>query len=190
MKKYMVFFAVFFFLTGITAYAQSLGDFAREEQKRREAAPDGITIMLESARPAAPVEKVSAEDADADADETENPQEKDGNFGEDLDEKADPNELTDLYGNSESYWRNTMYDARSDLKLLEDEAKGLTSRLNAQQLQHNLANGVRRSRIKDEMDKTRQEQELNKKNLEEARSKLRSLQNEARSSGALPGWIE
>jgi Flp pilus assembly protein TadD len=43
MKKHMVFLTAIIFLTGIT-YSQSLGDLAREEQKRRESIPDSTLI--------------------------------------------------------------------------------------------------------------------------------------------------
>ena len=174
----MVFLAVFFYMAGIAAYAQSLGDIAREEQKRRESITGGITLVLKSAPPVAQDEKASTKDADAKKD------------GEESDEKAEPDELTDLYGKPESYWRGTMSDARSRLKQLEDEMKELTSQRNALQLRHDSTNGAWRASIKDEIDRTRQAQEQNKKDMEEARSKLQSLRDEARSSGALPGWIE
>jgi hypothetical protein len=34
-----------------------------------------------------------------------------------------------------------------------------------------------------------QAQEINKRNLDQARKELLSVQNAARSSGALPGWL-
>ena len=188
MKKCTVFLAMFFYLTGIAVYAQSLGDLAREEQKRREGISGETIIVLESARPVAPDEEISTEDDDG---ETENPRNSDEKEDEkDSDEKAAPDELTDLYGKPESYWRKEMSDARSELKQLEDEMKELTSRRNALQFQYNATSSAPLGPIKDEIDRTIQEQELNRKNLEEARLKLQSLRNEARSSGALPGWIE
>ena len=54
MKKYAVFFAVLFYVASVSAYTQSLGDLAREEKKRREAAPDGIAIVFETARTVVP----------------------------------------------------------------------------------------------------------------------------------------
>lgn len=174
MRKRTVFLAVFFYMAGMAAYAQSLGDIAKEEQKRREAVTGSVTTVIQSAPPAAQDEKSSTEDAAA---------KKDG-------KKSEPDELTDLYGKPESYWRNVMSEARSRLKQLEDETKELASWRNALQLRHDSTNGSWRAPIKNEIDRTRQAQEQNKKNLEDARSKLQSLRDEARSSGALPGWVE
>jgi len=52
MKKYAVLFVMVFYMTSIAVHAQSLGDLAKEEQKRREAVSDGTVIVLENARPA------------------------------------------------------------------------------------------------------------------------------------------
>jgi len=178
MKKYTVFLAVFFYLAGITASAQSLGDLAKEEQKRRESISGGVILVLESAQPVVNDKEISTEANDAEEDEEES------------DKKASQGELMDLYGNSESYWRNTISNARGQLKQYEDEMKELASLRNTLQLQHDSANGSRRGQIKDVIDRTKEAQELNRKNLEDAQSQLQSLLNEARSSGALPGWIE
>ena len=65
MKKYAVFFTALFYMTCVAAYTQSLGDLARDEQKRREGVSDGIEIILESAPLAVPDE--ISKDVDADA---------------------------------------------------------------------------------------------------------------------------
>ena len=199
MKKYTVFLSAVLCLTVVAAYAQSLGDFAREEQKRRDAIPDDRTITLKSAPITVPYEDNEKKEVLADDeyayDETEDPQDADAEDDEEdyeypAEEMAEPDEATDLYGKTESYWRNTMSDARNKLREMENEAKELSSRHNALQSQHNRTNRARRGPIDNELDKTRQAQELNRKNLEQARKELQSLQNAARSSGALPGWLE
>ena len=101
---------------------------------------------------------------------------------------ADPN--ADANDNNESYWRNVISDARNRLRQLEDDSTELTSRRNALQLQHDRTNGARRGPIKDEIERTKQAQENIRIDLKQAREELQSLLNEARSSGALPGWIE
>ena len=45
MKKSTILLVVILYMTGVAAHAQSLGDLAREEQKRREAVSDKITII-------------------------------------------------------------------------------------------------------------------------------------------------
>ena len=192
MKKLTFFLMAIICFAGIALYAQSLGDFAREEQNRRDAISSNRTIIIEYTPPVLPVEEVStdeAEDEDADAENGSPQSAKKGN-DEDSPEKADPKEDADLYGNTESYWRNTMSDARNRIAQLESETKELTSRRNALQLQHNRANGSRRGAIKDEIDRTVQDLEQSRKNIEQARKELQSLRDDARSSGALPGWLD
>ena len=178
MKKCTVFLAVVFYLTGMAAHSQSLGDLAREEQKRRESISGGVILILESAQPVVLDNQKPTDDGGAKED------------GEESVKKASSDELEDLCGNPESYWRNTMSDARNMLKHYEGEMTELTSLRNALQLQHDSANGSRRGQIKDVIDRARDAQELNRKNLEEAQSQLQSLLNNARTCGALPGWIE
>ena len=62
MKKYAVFFAVLFCMAGIVTYPQSLGDYAKDEQKRREVVPGSTVIVLESERPVVPDETVTNAD--------------------------------------------------------------------------------------------------------------------------------
>ena len=45
MKKSAIFLAAILYLAGVTAHAQSLGDLAREEKKRREAVSGRITTI-------------------------------------------------------------------------------------------------------------------------------------------------
>jgi len=190
MKKLTFFLIAIICLACIALCAQSLGDFAREEQNRRDAISSDRTITLEYTPPVLPVEKVSAADAENEDDENGSQQSaKKGNDG-DSPEKPAPKEDTDLYGNTESYWRNTMSDARNRLARFEDEVDELTSRRNALQLQHNRTNGSRRGSIKEELDSTVQNLEQSRRDLEQARKELQSLREEARSNGALPGWVE
>jgi hypothetical protein len=206
MKKSTVFATAFFFLTSIALYAQSLGDVAREEQKRRDAIADEKIITLESAPSPAPEpapvtgNEVSTSDKDAHTkpgnpknDEEENGEEvgedeEDSEFSDEA-EESDTDDEAYLYGGSESYWRNSMADVRSRLRQFEDEAKLLASRRNALQRQHSITNGARRGPVRDEINKTMQAQEINKRNLDQARKELLSVQSAARSSGALPGWL-
>lgn len=191
MKKSTVFLTVILCLSGIGAYAQSLGDLAIEEQKRRDAISTSRIIVLESAPAVASGKEIlaEAEENEDASDGTENPRNTDAEKGQTFSEATNPNEITDLKGKTESYWRSTISDARNKLKQLEDEEKQLTSQRNALQLQNDRTNETRRGTIKDAIDKTRQAQEQNRKNLEQARKELQSLQNEARSSNVPPGWI-
>ena len=69
LKKSATFLAAILYLTGIAAHAQSLGDLAREEKKRREAFSGRITI-IENIPSAVPVSApASAPDMEALTDE-------------------------------------------------------------------------------------------------------------------------
>ena len=196
MRKLMVFPAAILCLAVVAAYAQSLGDLAREEQERRNSIPADKTIIIEVAPAAEPKEDVSTDVVGNkdDYDETENPKNTDGDEdGEEsdyYDEEAAPKTAADSKAKTELYWRNAMADVQDRVKQLEEEGNDLATRRNALQLQRNKASGTRRGTIDDEINRLAFEQELNEKNLEQAREERRSLQNEARSSGALPGFVE
>jgi len=266
--KFIVLLVTILYLTGIVAYAQSLADLAREEQKRRDSISGSRTIIFKFEPPVVPDETVrtvyqiqaasfsrpesaaevrdslagklgvpvvvhlnpdtgtsqirigkfstreeaqdylpavhrdypdafivtgeitsgggtAAEEKAAD-DKTKNPQDA---YAEKDEEKSGPDEAAVPYGKSETQWRKAASDARSRIKQLEEEAKSLASRRDALQRQHR-TNVSQRGSIRDEINKTRQAQEQNGKNLEQARRELQSLQDDARSSGAPPGWIE
>jgi hypothetical protein len=192
MKKSTAALVAILYLTSIAVYAQSLGDLAREEQNRRDAISSSILIILESAPAPVNDEEVSADEAkdnDASA-KTATTQNDDAEESEDLSDNDDPDEYTDLYGNTESYWRNTISESRDRLNQLENDTRRLTSQRNTLQLQYDRTNTARRGPIKNELDRIKQELENNRKNMEQSRKELQFLQREARSSGALPGWLE
>ena len=197
MKKHMIFFTAALCLACIATYAQSLGDLARDEQKRRDAISEEKTIILDSAPTEEPEEEIPIANKAAST-ETENPQGTDAEEEEEDaeeeeyydDDETGPDEATNLYGKPESYWRNTMSEARDKLKRLEDESKELASTRNALQIRHNRTNVAQRGSVKEEISKTRQAQDVNRKKLEQAREEMQSLHNDARKSGALPGWLD
>jgi hypothetical protein len=174
-----------------TGYGQSLADIANKEKQRREKidqAPKAITNdtvseyaggSVSTATPIAlPSKSADSENA---ADEAQ-PVEQVA--------KVDPNEPVDFNGRPESYWRETMTDARKKVKDLEDEANVLTLKLNKLQTEfYNAGDGFRQESVQREIQKTYYEQDLNKENLAKAKEQLEELEKEARKSGALPGWL-
>ena len=202
MKKFTISLAaIVLLLAGISAYAQSLGDLAREEQKRRDEIKNDRVIIGNGVPTVAAIEEkeikvendpnnpASSENsktgASAQSEDAENMEGSD-----DGTEKPDPNESTDLNGKTESYWRKTISDARAKVEELEAKEKELTSQRNDQQTRFNRADGVRRNGFQKEIQKTIYEQDQNTQELEKARNRLSSLRNEGQSSGALPGWLE
>jgi hypothetical protein len=188
MKNMVVIANLAFFLFISAAYPQSLADIAKKEQERREAIKNGKVIsseevakyMTESpASPASP-EKLPAatEPAGSDKPETE--------AG-----KADSDEPTDFEGRPESFWRETMAAARQKVKDLTNEANVIVLRIaDLQNKFYAMDDGFNRETLGRDIQKAFYEQDLNKSNLEKAKSELEDLEKEARRSGALPGWIE
>jgi len=207
MKKLIVLLIATLSMAGIAAYAQSLGDIAHEEQIRRDSITNSITIVLKSASPPVTDKETTLDTAENDEANQNGDFAKKAEPDENIDrnivtlcssnasiagcvEVVEPEENTDLNGSTESYWRGVISDARNRVRQLEYDSTELTSRRNALQLQHDRTNGARRGPIKDEIERIRQSQENIRRDLEQARGELQSLLNEARSSGALPGWIE
>ncbi len=105
-------------------------------------------------------------------------------------EKSDEDKVTDLKGRDEAYWRSTLGEARLRVKSLSDEAKVLELRLNDLYNRFYRENSpVTRERIQVEIQKTLYQIDRNKQELAQARRSLEDLEQEARKSGALPGWL-
>jgi len=190
MKKLAVLLPTALFIVCFsTAYSQSLSDLANKEKERRAEIKDNKVITDEevakfksgahapslpdqpSGAPSAPKKEGEAADA-AKAD------------------KPASDEPTDFQGRPESYWRQTMADARQKVKDLTNEANVIV--LNIADLQNTFYrtdDGYKRETVQRDLQKAYYQQDLNKENLEKAKAALQDLENEARKSGALPGWI-
>ena len=196
MKKIAVLLSLAFFIVFLSAaHAQSLADLAKQEKERRAEIRDGKVITDEEAAKfrTAP-EEISSPEASApesstgaaDSAKTEEGQEKASQA-----DKPDPDEPTDFQGRTESYWRKTMTDARQKVKDLSNEANVLQLRIaELQNRFYSMDDGFNRETIQRELQKTYYQQDLNKENLKNAEAGLQDLENEARKSGALPGWIQ
>lgn len=173
------------------AYSQSLADLAKQEKERREkisTAPKVITNEDSAKYQDGPVTTstpTSQPPQKADAEKKEG-----GTETSSQTPKPNSDEPVDFQGRPESFWRQTMADARKKVKDLENEANVLTLKLNDLQNQfYRESDGFKREGIQREMQKTYYEQDLNKEKLANAKSILLDLEKEARKSGALPGWI-
>jgi len=184
MKRLILLLIAILPMAGMAAYAGSLGDLAIEEQSRRDSITNSITIILKSASPPVTDKEALPDKAENDGANQNDDSSKEAESDGDADLNVDDND------NNESHWRSVISDARNRVRQLEYDSTELTSRRNALQLQHDRTNGARRGPIKDEIERIRQSQENIRRDLEQARGELQSLLNEARSSGALPGWIE
>jgi DNA repair exonuclease SbcCD ATPase subunit len=178
--------AILLLLTATAANSQSLADLAKKEQERRakikaenkvitnddagKYKSGAVTTGTIPAQPAS--EKVGSTDASI------------------KEAKANSDEPVDIQGRPEGFWRQTMADARKQVKDLENQTDVLVLKLNDLQNQfYREASGFRQQDIQKEIQKTLNEQEQTKDKLSKAKEQLQNLENEARKSGALPGWL-
>jgi hypothetical protein len=192
MRKLAAFLtAALFVMLASAAYSQSLADLASKEKERREEIKnDRVITSQEAAKYGSESETgVPASDrpsGKADTDKKESEAE-----AQSQSEKPNSDEPVDFQGRPESYWRKTMADARQKVKDLENEENVLILRQNDLHNRfYNDDNGFKRESVQREIQKTIYEQDMNKENLAKAKAALQDLENEARKSGALPGWIE
>jgi hypothetical protein len=168
------------------SYSQSLGDLAAKENERRKKVTDEKVITEEEAakyRSDSPTANLSVQ-PDAKP-ESENKV----SAGAKTD-KPESEEPVDFQGRTESYWRQTMAEARQKVKALEDEATAITLKLNTLQNQfYREDDGFKREGVQRDLQKGYYEQDKNKEDLAKAKDMLQDLEKEARKSGALPGWL-
>ena len=170
------------------AFSQTLADLAKKEKARREQIKSQervitnqdaakfkatgamtLTVQTESVPPKTAPEKEAAPKADKPASE----------------------EAVDFQGRPESFWRQTIADARDKVRNLENEGNVLILRLNDLQNRfYRESDGFNQQNIQREISKTIYEQDQNKEKLANAKSQLEDLLREARKSGALPGWLD
>jgi hypothetical protein len=163
--------------------SQSLADLARKEQERRQQAKgEGRVITTQD------VKKTASSTTPVRPSKKEPDLPKGDKTG--TESKASDDEPVDFQGRPESFWRQTMTDARQKVKDLEGTSTEVTLRLTGLQNQfYSESNGFRQQEIQREIQKTFYEQDLIKQNLDKAREQLDDLEKEARKSGALPGWL-
>jgi hypothetical protein len=206
--KPITIFSTGFLLLAVTSfgYSQSLADLAKKEKERRQAVKGNVKVItsIEAVKyqngpitVSTPVAAPAAEKAAAEGATAEN--EKPTTEGETKPEVASgtqnakpaSDEPTDFFGRTESYWKQAFADARQKVKDLENESNVIILKLNDLQNRfYRESNGFKQQEIQKEIQKTLYEQDVNKQDLEKAKSALDDLEKEARRSGALPGWIK
>jgi hypothetical protein len=178
------------FLFVSAAYPQSLADLAKKEKERRDAIKNSRVISNEEAAKyitEPPAQSAAQERPPASAEPGND--DRAGPSGSEWD-NANPDEPTDFMGRPESFWRETMAAARQKVKDLTNEANVIVLKIaDLQNRFYAMDDGFNRETLGRDIQKTFYEQDLNKENLEKAKSELQDLEKEARKSGALPGWI-
>jgi hypothetical protein len=181
--------AILFIAMASAAYSQSLADIADKEKERREEITNEKIITNEEAAkyksepltngPDQPTAKLDSEKKPSESNAASKS------------EKTELDEPVDFQGRPESYWRQTMADARQKVKDLENEGNVIVLKIADLQNQfYREDNGFRREGIQREIQKSFYEQDKNKEELAKAQDILQGLEKDARKSGALPGWIQ
>jgi hypothetical protein len=179
-------------------YSQSLADLAKKEKDRRQAVKTetkvitndqvakytGTGVMTVTPPQASAADRTGVEKP---AGEGETKPETEAGAAKTTPPSDEP---TDFKGRPESYWKQTFADARQKVKDLENESNVLILKLNDL---HNRfyreSDGFKQQDIQRQIQKAIYEQDLNKEKLAKAKADLVDLEQEARKSGALPGWI-
>lgn len=189
MKKTAVLLPIVFLIAFVSAsYAQSLADLAKQEKERRAEVTSNRVITSED------VAKFRSQPQTPTA-ATEQPSPAPGSEKGETEAAAkndqpESDEPTDFEGRPESFWRKTMAEARQRVKDLTNEANAIVLKIaDLQNKFYSMDDGFKREDIQREIQKSYYIQDLNKENLEKAKTMLQELENEARKSGALPGWI-
>ncbi len=177
------------------AYSQSLADLAKKEKERREQVktPERVITNQDAARFKATGVMTITLPAPEPPAAAKSPEEKEASkeVSGAKPEKPESDEPVDFQGRPESYWRQTVADARGKVRELENEGNVLVLKLNDLQNRfYRESDGFRQQDLQREISKTIYEQDLNKEKAATAKSQLDDLLKEARKSGALPGWLE
>jgi hypothetical protein len=190
MKKFALLLPAFFFIVISAAYSQSLGDLADKEKNRREEIKGEVKVIVMDRQ--SPDQQPESAPAPSPSNAAAKPEteKKEEVANQTPSAKSDPDEPVDFQGRPESFWRKTMAEARQKVKDLEDESKVLALEMAALQTKfYNIDDGFARETVQRDIQKMTYEQDLNKANLEKAKTELQDLEKEARKSGALPGWV-
>lgn len=100
-------------------------------------------------------------------------------------------EYKDSKGRTKEDWQKIMKEANEKIKYWEEMVNKLQAELNRLTNDYYAWDDVayREGVIKVKMDKVREELEKARENLKKAKDRIPELEEEARKSGALPGWL-
>jgi len=190
MKKIAILVQTAFFIAlASSAYSQSLADIADKEKERRQEITNDKVITDEDAAKYKSEPLTNASDQttakpDSEKKDSESPTASKS-------EKPESDDPVDFQGRPESYWRQTMADARQKVKDLENAANVIVLKIADLQNQfYREDDGFKREGIQRDIQKSFYEQDKNKEELAKAKDILQDLEKEARKSGALPGWTQ
>jgi hypothetical protein len=191
MKKFAVLLPMAFLIAFVSAsYAQSLADLAKQEKERREEVKSNRVITDEDVTKYTKESRASTVPAEQQPGPARTEKQEGAEANKLETDEPESDEPTDFEGRPESFWRKTMAEARQRVKDLTNEANVIVLKIaDLQNKFYSMDDGFKREDVQREVQKSYYEQDLNKQNLEKAKAALQDLENEARKSGALPGWI-
>lgn len=100
-------------------------------------------------------------------------------------------EIKDSKGRTKEDWQKMIQEAKENVNRLENRVRELQNQLNKLTNDYYSWDDMayREGVIKVNMDKISKELEIVKEQLEAAKARIPELEEEARKSGALPGWL-
>ncbi len=196
MKRLTIILATLILVTSASvAFSQSLVELAKKEKERREQIKaQGKVITNQDASKfksgAVTTLPIPAESAPQKATSDKEPPVKPADQ-EAKSAKPASDEPTDFQGRSETFWRQSLADARKKIKDLENEGNVIVLKIASLQNQfYRESDGFKQQTFSRDLSKAFYEQDLNKEKQITAKADLDDLLREARKSGALPGWLD
>jgi len=183
-------------MIAVPVSAQSLGELAKREAERKKAAPTATKTYtngdLKSVPPPAgsasgnnPLAKDGKDPKDPDAKDSKDPAAKDAKDSEKVD-AAKPAEPA----KDEAYWRGRMTAAREDVRRNEAFREAMQSRINALTADFTARDDpYQRAKIADDRQKALAELARLTEDIDKGNKLIVDIEEEARRSGAPPGWI-
>jgi hypothetical protein len=173
------------------AFAQSLGELAREEAARRSAAPEGKVYTNADLPATAPAPAAAAGDQTPSTPATPAAQDDKGTAGAaDAKAGAKSDATKKDEKKDEAYWREHMKAAREGKARAESFAEALQSRINALSTDFvNRDDPAQRNVIAADRQKAIDELARVKKEIADYTKSIDDLQTEARREGVPAGWL-
>jgi hypothetical protein len=165
------------------AQGPSLADLAKKEQQRRKGVPDPKKVYTNKDLPAPATEP--APSAATQTEPTPIPAEPASAQAATAEQQKAAADRKD-----EESWRNRITAAREELRRNEVFLEALQSRVNALSADFvNRDDPYQRAKIGEDRQKALAEMDRVKRDIEEAKKSIETIEEEARKAGVPPGWL-
>jgi hypothetical protein len=184
--KRSLFFLFIFLIFAMTAPAQTLGEYARQQREKKANTGSTVTYTNDSLRPP-PAPPADASPATAPATTAAAPEAKPEAKGAAAETKPEAGQKP---VRDEKYWRNLFAEARQDLARAENQVKVQQLRLNQAQKELLQRSDVynKEQTIGDEIKEATAALEAAQKDVAQTKLKISTLEEDLRRSGSPAGW--